>query len=150
MAGCSSSSKDPIDRTTWTSSTGLPLKGTPTDIAVLTERDGRRLRAYAIAPDGSGVRDVSSGEMPVLEGASGAQGGPMGIGLYRRPKDGAIFAIISPKAGPKTNYLWEYRLDDDGSGRVKASFVRRFGAFSGNGEIEAVVVDDELGYVYIR
>ncbi len=127
---------------------GLPLKGTPTDIAVLTERDGRRLRAYAIAPDGSGVRDVSSGEMPVLEGASGAQGGPMGIGLYRRPKDGAIFAIISPKAGPKTNYLWEYRLDDDGSGRVKASFVRRFGAFSGNGEIEAVVVDDELGYVY--
>ena len=100
---------------------GLPLKGTPTDIAVLTERDGRRLRVYAIAPDGSGVRDVSSGEMPILEGASGAQGGPMGIGLYRRPKDGAIFAIISPKAGPKTNYLWEYRLDDDGSGRVKAT-----------------------------
>ena len=26
----------------------------------------------------------------------------MGIGLYKRPKDGAIFAIVSPKAGPKT------------------------------------------------
>ena len=74
----------------------------------------------------------------------------MGIGLYRRPKDGAIFAIVSPKAGPKTNYLWQYRLDDDGTGRVKATFVRRFGAFSGNGEIEAVAVDDELGYVVLR
>jgi 3-phytase len=127
---------------------GLTLKGVSTDIAVLTERDGRRLRAYAIAADGSDVRDVSAGQMPILEGAPGAQGGPMGIGLYRRPKDGAIFAIVSPKAGPKANYLWQYRLEDDGSGHVKATFVRRFGSFSGNGEIEAIAVDDELGYVY--
>jgi len=33
---------------------GLDLDATPTDIAVLTERLGRRLRVYAIAPDGSG------------------------------------------------------------------------------------------------
>ena len=127
---------------------GLDLDATPTDIAVLTERLGRRLRAYAIAPDGSGLRDISSGTMPILEGARGDEGAPMGIGLYRRPKDGAIFAIVSPKAGPKTNYLWQYRLADDGTGRVKATFVRRFGAFSGVGEIEAIAVDDELGYVY--
>jgi 3-phytase len=127
---------------------GLDLGGTPTDIAVLTERLGRRLRAYAIAPDGSGLRDVSSGQMPILEGARGDEGAPMGIGLYKRPRDGAIFAIVSPKVGPKENYLWQYRLTDDGGGRVKATFVRRFGAFSGVGEIEAIVVDDELGYVY--
>ena len=127
---------------------GLDLGGRPTDIAVLTERLGRRLRAYAIAPDGSSLRDVSSGAMPILEGAPGDRGAPMGIGLYRRPKDGAIFAIVSPKAGPRENYLWEYRLQDDGSGRVKAVFVRRLGSFSGTGEIEAVAVDDELGYVY--
>jgi 3-phytase len=127
---------------------GLPLNSTPTDIAVLTERNGRRLRAYAIAPDGSGLRDISSGQMPILESARGDEGAPMGIGLYKRPKDGAIFAIVSPKAGPKENYLWQYRLTDDGSARVKATFVRRFGAFSGVGEIEAIAVDDELGYVY--
>ena len=86
--------------------------------------------------------------MPILDGAPGDQGAPMGIGLYKRPKDGAIFAIVAPKAGPKSNYLWQYRLEDDGTGRVKATFVRRFGAFSGVGEIEAIVVDDELGYVY--
>jgi 3-phytase len=44
--------------------------------------------------------------------------------------------------------LWQYRLADDGGGRVKATFVRRFGAFSGRGEIEAIAVDDDLGYVY--
>jgi 3-phytase len=127
---------------------GLELDATPTDIAVLTERLGRRLRVYAIAPDGSGVRDISAGAMPILVDAPGEQGAPMGIGLYRRPKDGAIFAIVAPKAGPRENYLWQYRLDDDGTGRVKATFVRRFGTFSGSGEIEAVAVDDELGYVY--
>jgi 3-phytase len=127
---------------------GLDLDATPTDIAVLTERLGRRLRVYAIAPDGSLLRDVSAGKMPILEGASGDRGAPMGIGLYRRPKDGAIFAIVSPKAGPREHYLWQYRLHDDGTGRVKATFVRRFGSFSGVGETEAVAVDDELGYVY--
>jgi 3-phytase len=127
---------------------GLDLDATPTDIAVLTERLGRRLRVYSISNDGTTVRDISSGTMPILAGAPGDQGAPMGIGLYKRPKDGAIFAIVSPKAGPKDNYLWQYRLEDDGTGRVKATFVRRFGHFSGVGEIEAVAVDDELGYVY--
>lgn len=115
---------------------------------MLTERLGRRLRVYAIAADGSGLRDISAGRMPILQGAPGDEGAPMGIGLYRRRNDGAIFAIVSPKAGPTVGYLWQYRLADDGSGRVGATFVRRFGSFSGVGESEAVVVDDELGYVY--
>jgi 3-phytase len=127
---------------------GLDLDATPTDIAVLTERLGRRLRVYAIARDGSSVRDISAGKLPILDGVPGDEGAPMGIGLYRRPKDGAIFAIVSPKAGPKENYLWQYRLSDDGTGRVTAAFVRRFGSFSGVGEIEAIAVDDELGFVY--
>jgi 3-phytase len=127
---------------------GLDIDGTPTDIAVLTERLGRRLRVYAIAPDGSRLRDISSGALPILEGAEGDEGAPMGIALYKRPHDGAIFAIVSPKSGPRENYLWQYRLHDEGTGRVAARFVRRFGHFSGEGEIEAVAVDHELGYVY--
>jgi 3-phytase len=127
---------------------GLDIDASPTDIAVVTERLGRRLRAYAIAADGSGLRDISSGQMPILAGAAGDEGAPMGVGLYRRPKDGAVFAIVSPKTGPKNDYLWQYRLADDGTGRIKATFVRRFGTFSGLGEIEAVAVDDELGFVY--
>jgi 3-phytase len=127
---------------------GLQLGRVPTDIAVATERLGRRLRTYAIAADGSRITDVSGDSLRhILDGATGDQGAPMGIGLYRRPRDGAIFAIVAPKAGPKTEYLWQYRLVDEG-GRVGVRFVRRFGNFSGSKEIEAVAVDDALGYVY--
>jgi 3-phytase len=127
---------------------GLRLGGQAIDIAVLTERFGRRLRVYGIAADGSGLRDISGSSLAILAGAPGEEGAPMGIGLYRRPRDGAIFAIVAPKSGQRTRYLWQYRLDDDGTGKVKATLVRRFGNFSGAGEIEAVAVDDALGYVY--
>ncbi|MGE3844312.1 MAG: phytase [Vicinamibacterales bacterium] len=126
---------------------GLDLDGSPTDIVVATERLARRLRIYATA-HGQPLRDVVPGGLPILEGAEGDEGAPMGVALYRRPGDGAIFAIVAPKAGPKTGYLWQYALHDDSRGHVTATFVRRFGHFSGAGEIEAVAVDDELGFVY--
>ena len=91
---------------------------------------------------------MSIGSVPVLEGQQGAAGEPMGIGLYRRPSDGHVFAIVAPKHGGPERYLWQYHLKADGAGRVTARFVRRFGTFSGHEEIEAVAVDDALGYVY--
>jgi len=127
---------------------GLWLGGRRVDIAVATERMQRRLRVYRILPEGK-LEDVSSLDgLRVFEGSNGEQGAPMGIALYRRPGDGAIFAIVSRKEGPREGYLWQYRLMDDGAGRVRARKVREFGRFSGRGEIEAVAVDDELGYVY--
>ena len=128
---------------------GLPLHGTPTDIAVATERLKRRLRVFRIASDGSKLDDVSSGGgIPVFEGQADESGAPMGIALYRRPADGAIFAVVGRKTGPAAGYLWQYRLEDDGTGLVKGTKVREFGRFSGTGEIEAIAVDDALGYVY--
>ena len=48
----------------------------------------------------------------------------MGVSIYRRPSDSALFAIVSRKEGPRQGYLWQYRLEDDGAGRVKATKVR--------------------------
>lgn len=128
---------------------GLSLGGQPADIAVLTERYQRRLRVFRIETDGSGLVDVSSLEaLTVFEGEPGEQGAPMGIALYRRPGDGSIFAIVGRKEGPREGYLWQYLLEDAGRGQVKATKVREFGRFSGVGEIEAIAVDDDLGYVY--
>ncbi len=128
---------------------GFMLNGQPTSIAVATERLARRLRVFAIDSASRQLSDVSAaGGVDVLVGEVDEAGAPMGIGLYRRPTDGAVFAIISPKTGPTSDYLWQYRLEDDGSGQVAATMVRRFGNFSGAGEIESIVVDDELGYVY--
>jgi 3-phytase len=82
----------------------------------------------------------------------------MGIALYKRPADGAVFAVVSRKTGPSGAYLWQYLLEDNGSGQVTATKVREFGTFSDItatedgvaelGEIESVAVDDALGYVY--
>jgi 3-phytase len=114
----------------------------------------RRLRVFRSPGDGGPLIDLAPSGLPVLDGQDGEAGEPMGIALYRRPHDGAVFAIVSPKTGGVTDYLWQYRLESDGR-HVTAKLARRFGTFSGigpapgeAGEIEAVVVDDLLGYVY--
>jgi myo-inositol-hexaphosphate 3-phosphohydrolase len=74
---------------------------------------------------------------------------PMGLALYKRPTDGSIYAIVGRKEGPTDGtYLWQYHLEDDGTGLVKGTKVRKFGIWSGISEIEAIAVDDVLGYVY--
>ena len=113
------------------------------NIAVTTERNHNRLRAFRISPTAPHLTDISD-----LDGLK-VFDAPMGISLYRRPKDAALFAIVSRKSGPSGSYLFQYRLTLQ-AGKLKATKVREFGAFSGGqgNEIEAVAVDSELGYVY--
>jgi 3-phytase len=130
---------------------GVELGGRRIDIAVATERLARQLRVFRIEPREGRLVDL--GGIRILDGQSGEAGAPMGIALYRRPRDGAVFAIVTPKEGPREGYLWQYRLADAGGGRLAATFVRRFGTFSATtvreeNEIEAVAVDDVLGFVY--
>lgn len=121
---------------------GLMLGGRPVDIAVTTERQEQRLRIFAL-PE---MRSVDRGDLVVFDGDTNRA--PMGIALYRRPRDGALFAMVGGKSGPAQGYLAQYRLEDDGTGHVKMTLVRMFGAYSGKKEIEAIAVDPELGYVY--
>ena len=121
---------------------GLVLGGKPTDIAVTTEREMKRLRVFSV-PE---MKPLDRGDLVVFDGD--ANRAPMGIALYQRPKDGALFAIVGGKSGPATGYLGQYRLADDGTGHVKMTLVRQFGAYSGKKEIESIAVDAELGYVY--
>ena len=122
---------------------GLLLNNTLVDIAVTTERLENRLRIYSV-PD---MKPIDNGGIPVFEGETLRD--PMGISLYKRPADGAMFAVVGRKTGPTTgSYLWQYLLQDDGTGQVKGTKVREFGIYSGKKEIEAIAVDDKLGYIY--
>jgi 3-phytase len=122
---------------------GLILNGVPTDIAVTTERYTNKLRIFSL-PD---MKEIDNGGIEVFEGET--MRAPMGISLYKRPSDGAIYAIVGRKEGPTDGrYLWQYLLEDDGTGKIKGTKVREFGTWSGKKEIEAIAVDDELGYVY--
>lgn len=121
---------------------GLVLNGTPTDITVTAERETNKIRIFSL-PD---MKPVDNDGIDVFVGE--VLRAPMGLSLYKRPTDGAIFAIVSRKEGPAENYLWQYLLTDDGNGKIIAEKVREFGKYSGYKEIESIAVDDQLGYVY--
>lgn len=120
------------------------IGGKKTDIVVVTERYAHRLRAYRL-PD---MAPVDGGGIPVFVGEAARD--PMGIALYTRAGDGAVFAVVSRSdvSAPKEGYLHQYRLVDDGTGVLRGIFTRAFGTWSGRKEIEAVAVDNELGYIY--
>jgi 3-phytase len=123
---------------------GLKLGGKPTDFALVTERETGKLRAYHL-PD---MQPLDHGNLNVFEGDAPGERMPMGVAIYTRPTDGAMFAVVSRKTGPKEGYLAQYRLEDDGAGQLKMMAVRKFGTWSGNKEIESVAVDNELGFIY--
>lgn len=124
---------------------GLTLAGKPTDIAVVTERHTHKLRIFSL-PD---MKEIDNGGIEMFTGEMGTEYRDlMGISMYKN-KEGKIYAIVGRKTGPTTGgYLWQYLLEDGGKGSVKATLVRKFGIFSGKKEIEAIAVDDALGYVY--
>ncbi len=121
---------------------GLMLGGEEVDIAVTTERLTKSIRVFRL-PD---MVAIDNGGIEVFVGDN--LRAPMGVALYKRPSDGAIYAIVGRKEGPTVSYLWQYLLEDDGNGNVAGTVVRKFGEYSGVKEIEAIAVDDPLGYVY--
>ncbi|MFD2744218.1 MULTISPECIES: phytase [Sphingobacterium] len=127
---------------------GLDINGVKTDIAVTTERKSNTIRIFAL-PD---LKPIDDGGIPIFEGELGEdERDGMGIALYTDKTDSTnqtIYAIVGRKTGPSGSYLWQYKLSADANGVVKGEIVRKFGTYSGKKEIEAIAVDNELGYVY--
>jgi 3-phytase len=123
---------------------GVMIGGKKTDIAVVTERYAHRLRIFRL-PD---MVAVDGGGIPVFEGELARD--CMGVALWTRPADGALFAFVSRSdfQAPREGYLHQYRLADDGTGTLRGLLTRRFGSWSGINEIESLAVDQELGFVY--
>lgn len=121
---------------------GLKIDGVLTDIAVTTERETNKIRIFSL-PD---LKPLDNSGIPVFEGE--LERDPMGIAIYTRPSDKAVFAIVGRKSGPSGSYLWQYELQGTSNAKVEATLVRKFGAYSGKKEIEAIAVDNELGAVY--
>lgn len=123
---------------------GIAVGDTTIDIAVFTERITEKIRVISV-PE---MEYIDNGGIKVFEGeATKDERACMGISIFKDPADGQVYAFVSRKNGPSGSYIWQYRLirsDSTFTGEV----VRKFGEFSGKGEIEAIAVDDELGYIY--
>ena len=120
---------------------GFNFNGKIIDIAATTERERNRVRIFSM-PD---LKPIDGGGLDVFSGEK--ENAPMGIAFYKRPSDNAFFLIVGRKDGPEDGYLWQYRLGEQ-DGKLTWNLVRKFGKFSGKKEIEAIAVDNELGYVY--
>lgn len=119
----------------------LKVGNTTLDIAVTTERETNKIRIFSLP----NLEPIDNGGIEVFVGET--ERNPMGIALYTRPSDGEIFAIVGRKNGPSGSYLWQYQLESK-NGLVQAKIIRKFGNYSGKKEIEAIAVDNELGFVY--
>jgi len=124
---------------------GMVIDDDTTDIAVFTERYDKAIRVFKL-PE---MVPVDNGGIRVFEGEAGEEfTSPMGLALYKDSVSGKIYAVVSRKSGPSDgSYLWQYELIAK-KGFVDGQLVRKFGVFSGEKEIEAIAIDDEMGYVY--
>jgi myo-inositol-hexaphosphate 3-phosphohydrolase len=119
---------------------GFQFQGKTIDIAAFTERGKDMIRVISLP----GCKFIDGGGIPVFEDDSLRS--PMGIALYK-DKNNRIFAFVGRKDGPAEGYIYQYQLMANDSA-VSGMKVRALGKFSKKKEIEAIVVDDELGYVY--
>ena len=107
-------------------------------------RGSREIKVFEINPTDGTLTDITTAEgikTPELDE-------PYGLCLYRRPADGAIFVIESSKDGESAKSLHQYRLIPDGFGKVKGIYVRSFGKDTIIDQVEGLVADDELGFIY--
>lgn len=121
---------------------GMMVNGKKIDIAVTTEREANKIRIFNL-PD---LQPIDNGGIEVFAGET--ERGPMGVALYTRPSDQTVFVVVGRKSGPADEYLWQYELKDNGKGALTGAVVRKFGKYSGKKEIEAIAVDNELGFIY--
>lgn len=114
------------------------------DIAVVSEREKNRIRVFSL-PD---MKAIDNGGIPVFTEDSVPFRRPMGVALFK-DEQGNCSAIVSRKEGPENDYLEQWALSFDSIGHLKPTLMRSFGKFSGGeGEIEAILVDDLHGYIY--
>jgi len=123
---------------------GMKVGGQLIDIAVTNSRSNpKQIKVFKINPNDGTLTDITTDSRiltPELDD-------PYGLCLYQRQSDDAMFVIESTQSGAKSN-LHQYRLEDDGNGKVKGTYERTFGNNMIRKYVEGLVADDELGYVY--
>ena len=119
----------------------VKFNGSKIDIAVATERNKNQIRVFSL-PD---LQPLDNGGIAVFEDSELKS--PMGIALYTQSETGKVYAIVGRKNGPSNEYIYQYQLIEK-DGYFTAQLVRKFGLYSGKKEIEAIAVDNELGYIY--
>ena len=121
---------------------GISLStGEVVDVVGCGIRSTNEIKIFKIDPETRQLIDITSPEgIP-----SGYDSHTYGLCLYKRPSDGQLFAFVCRK---KTDHIHQIQLDDDGSGKIKGTLVRKFGLKDQKSFVEGMVADDAYGYFY--
>jgi 3-phytase len=115
---------------------GFPLGGKQVDLVVASDYDSSNsLRVYRVDPATRGLVEVSARTL-------GVDADIYGLCMYHSAVDGQYYAIDTTRDGRAQ----QWRLFDNGSGKVDASLVRELdiGSLS-----EGCVADDDHGNLYV-
>lgn len=124
---------------------GLSIGSNKVDFAVTGERLTSKLRFYSL-PD---MKEISEGGIEIFKGENGPEFRDlMGVAVYHDSLNHKHYVIAGRKNGPTDGtYLWQYEIIGNDNG-IQLELVRKFGAFSGKKEIEAIAVDHRLGFIF--
>ena len=114
---------------------GVAIGSIKKDLAFVTDRDGDIVQVFSI-PDFELVGAFAEG----LDK-------PMGISLYHRPRDGAVFAYIVRKYGKGNDKVIRFRIEER-QGRITGAREINFGKELLTDQ-ETVMVDEDRELVYV-
>lgn len=112
--------------------------GRTVDVAAASVRgDEAGVILWTIDPASGALARAAPAALAVLEGEL-----PYGLALWRRARDGALFAFVSGRSGRVEQHLVRW----DAAGAPSLALAR---AFDAGGQVEGLVADEELGLVYV-
>lgn len=116
---------------------GFPLGGASVDLVAGSNRSDDSVNVYRVDAGERRLVNVAAGVLPT--GFSD----PYGSCMYHSAASGEYYVFVNE--GDSGEFR-QWRLFDDGAGRVAADLVREFPVGS---QTEGCVADDELGHLYV-
>lgn len=134
---------------------GFELDGKSVDLAIATDRRNDTLAVWSIHPEqrltnitSTALSDLSASIFGIDDGEQTAYG----LATYTSPIDGKSYVFVSQRDGDQIAQL---ELVDNGQGQVDAKLVRTLtvpipeGGELEDAQVEGMVADRELGYLYV-
>jgi 3-phytase len=115
---------------------GFLLAGKRAPLVAASHRTDKSIHLWTIDPRTGTLADTPGGPVKVSADE------PYGLCLYRSAASADLFAFVNDKSGK----IEQWRLADDGAGRVKAELVRTLQLPS---QVEGMAADDPLGWLYV-
>ena len=130
---------------------GYDLEGETVDLAVFSDRANDTLAIYRIDPHNRQLTNITSADIPAtIFGVDDGEQTAYGLATYTSPS-GTAYAFVSQSNG---NQVAQLKLVTDGE-TVDAEVVRTLdvpvpdGVEPEDAQVEGMVVDRELGYLYV-